>query len=90
VEWTVLASAASMVRHPDRFVDAVVAARRRAGPSRLLYLPGVATPRNTALLTYMGTDVLDDVMGRLEAARGRLLRPELGHLHGSGDMGPDQ
>ncbi len=88
VEWTVLASAASMVRHPDRFVDAVIATRRRAGPGRLLYLPGLATPRNLALLTYMGTDVVDDVMGRLEAARGRLVRPELGHLHGPDDMDP--
>ena len=90
VEWTVLASAASLVRRVDRFVDAVLSARSRAGPGRLLYLPGLATPRNTALLAYMGADVVDDVMVRLEAARGRLLRPELGHLHGTGDLAPQE
>lgn len=80
VEWTVLASSASMAGAPDRFVDAVVRTRSRAGPGRLLYLPGVATPRNLALLVYMGADVVDDVQCRLEAAKGRLSRPELGHL----------
>jgi archaeosine synthase len=90
VEWSVLASAASLSRHPNRLVDAIEATRMRAGPSRLLYLPGVATPRNLALLVYMGTDVVDDVMCRLEAARGRLLRPELGHLHGRGDLSPEE
>jgi len=90
VEWSVLASAASMASHPNRFIDAVVATRTRAGPARLLYLPGVATPRNLALLAYMGTDVVDDVMCRLEAARGRLLRPELGLLHGPGDLSPGE
>jgi archaeosine synthase len=90
VEWTVMTSAAIMSRHPDRFVDAVIASRRRAGPARLLYLPGVATPRNMALLAYMGTDVVDDVMCRLEAARGRLVRPELGHLHGPLDLDPEE
>jgi archaeosine synthase len=80
VEWTVLASAASLTRAPNRFVDAVVRTRLRAGPGRLLYLPGVATPRNLALLVYMGADVVDDVQCRLEAASGRLSRPELGHL----------
>jgi archaeosine synthase len=90
VQWSVLASAASMARHPNRLVDAVAAARARAGPSRLLYLPGLATPRNLALLTYMGADVVDDVMCGLETARGRLLRPELGHLHGPGDMTPEE
>ena len=90
VEWTVLASAANMSRHPNRFVDAVAVSRQRAGPARLLYLPGVATPRNLALLTYMGADVVDDVMCRLETARGRLLRPELGHLHQPGDLSREE
>ena len=88
VEWTVLASAASLASHPNRFVDALAATRARAGPARVLYLPGVATPRNLALLVYMGADVVDDVMCRLETARGRLLRPELGHLHVPGDLSP--
>jgi archaeosine synthase len=88
IEWTVLASVASMASHPNRLVDAVIATRLRAGPARVLYLPGVATPRNLALLVYMGADVVDDVMCRLEAARGRLLRPELGHLHMPGDLSP--
>jgi archaeosine synthase len=90
VEWTVLASAASLVGRPDRLVDAVATTRAWAGPSRLLYLPGMATPRNLALLSYMGADVVDDVMCRLESARGRLLRPELGHLHGPGDLVPEE
>jgi archaeosine synthase len=90
VQWTVMASAASVVRHPNRFVDAVVDTRVRADPSRLLYLPGLATPRNLALLAYMGADVVDDVMCRLEAARGRLLRPELGHLHGAGGLSQEE
>ena len=87
-ELVVLASAAHLVRKPDRFVDTVVATRRRAGPGRLLYIPGVATPRNLALLAYMGADVVDDVQCHLEAARGRLTRPELGHVHHGGDATP--
>ncbi len=86
VEWVVMASAASLSARPDRFIDAVLAARRRAGPGRLLYLPGVATPRSLALLTYLGADVVDDVQCRLDAARGRLARPELGHVHRPGDL----
>lgn len=90
VEWVVLASAAVLAGRPDRLVDAVMAARGRAGPGRVLYLPGVATPRNLALLVYMGADAVDDVQCRLEAARGRLLRPELGHLHGPGDLAREE
>jgi archaeosine synthase len=88
VEWVVLASAASLVSKPNRFVDAIMATRARAGPGRLLYVPGMATPRSLALLAYMGTDVVDDVMCHLEAARNRRSRPELGHVHGPGGAGP--
>jgi archaeosine synthase len=77
----VMASAASLVGRPPWFIDAVMRARERAGPGRLLYLPGVATPRNLALLSYLGVDVVDDIQCHLEAARGRRIRPELGHVH---------
>jgi archaeosine synthase len=56
----------------------------------LLYVPGTATPRNLALLAYMGADIVDDVQCHLESARGRLLRAELGHLHDPGDAGPEE
>lgn len=81
VQWVVMASAASLVGRPPWFIDAVMRARERAGPGRLLYLPGVATPRNLALLSYLGVDVVDDIQCHLEAARGRRIRPELGHVH---------
>ncbi len=81
VQWVVMASAASLVGRPPWFIDAVMRAKERAGPGRLLYLPGVATPRNLALLSYLGVDVVDDVQCHLEAARGRRIRPELGHVH---------
>jgi len=81
VQWVVMASAASLVGRPNRFIDAAMRARERAGPGRLLYLPGVATPRNLALLSYLGVDVVDDIQCHLEAARGRRTRPELGHVH---------
>ncbi len=80
-ELVVIGSAACLLgRHSD-LVDAVMAARARAGPARLLYAPGVATPMDLALLAYMGVDVVDDVQARLEAARGVALRPELTHGH---------
>ena len=88
VEWVVLTSAAHLATRPDRFVDAVAATRRHAGPGRLVYLPGVATPRNLALLAYLGADVVDDVWCHLDAARGRLARPELAHVHHAGGATP--
>jgi len=80
-ELVVLGGAACLVGRHDALVDAVMAARARAGPGRLLYAPGAATPMDLALLAYMGVDVVDDVQARLEAARGVALRPELVRGH---------
>jgi archaeosine synthase len=77
VELVVLASAAAMLGRHERLVDAVVAARRRAGHARLLYTPGAAMPHNLALLAYMGVDVVDDVRCLLEGSRDHRLTPEL-------------
>ena len=80
-ELVVLGGAACLLGRHDALVDAVMAARKRAGPARLLYAPAVATPMDLALLAYMGVDVVDDVQARLEAAGGVALRPELTHGH---------
>jgi archaeosine synthase len=76
-ELVVLGSAAVLVGRHDELVDAVIEARRWAGPARLLYAPGAARPQTVALLAYLGVDVFDDVQCHLEAARGNALRPEL-------------
>ena len=76
-ELVVLGSAAVLLGRHDELVDAVVEARRWAGPARLLYAPGAARPQTVALLAYLGVDVFDDVLCHLEAARGNALRPEL-------------
>ncbi len=64
------------LRHPRAFVEAAVELRRRAGYTRPLYLPGLATPGNLALLVYCGTDLVDSLRVLLESRGDRYLTAE--------------
>ncbi|MFW6448321.1 MAG: archaeosine synthase subunit alpha [Halobacteriota archaeon] len=57
-------------------VEAVVATRRAIPPDAALYLPGMATPANAALLIYLGVDLLDRDLAAIRGARRRYLTPE--------------
>jgi len=53
-----------------RFVRFLVDTRDAAGPTKLLWLPGVATPSNLAVLGYCGVDIVDSGRMRWDGARG--------------------
>ncbi len=53
-----------------RFVRFLVDTRDAAGPTKLVWLPGVAAPSNLAVLAYCGIDVVDSARMRWDGARG--------------------
>ncbi|WP_135666227.1 archaeosine synthase subunit alpha [Halorhabdus rudnickae] len=55
----VLSGGSGLVGHSAAFVEAVLATRDSIPPDAGLYLPGVATPGNVALLVYAGIDLFD-------------------------------
>jgi len=52
------------------FVRFLVDTRKAAGPTKLLWLPGVAAPSNLAVLVYCGIDIVDSARMRWDGARG--------------------
>jgi len=67
----ILANAAELYQDPFRLASTLVSFRRKVGNARLLYLPGIATPANLALLIYGGGDIFDSVETDLLSAAGR-------------------
>ncbi len=73
---SVLSTAPGVVGHAERVLDAVLAVRRATPPDTALYLPGVATPRNVAVLAYAGVDLFDAKRARVRGRQGRYLTAE--------------
>ena len=55
----VLSEAPGVVGHAEAFVEAVLDVREAVPADTALYLSGVATPANAAVLAYAGVDLLD-------------------------------
>jgi len=72
----VLGNAFELRRDARTFVENMVALRKAAGPSKLIYAPGLMEPSNLALLTYLGVDLFDSSLLLYQAARERLLLTE--------------
>ncbi|MFB6125868.1 MAG: archaeosine synthase subunit alpha [Halolamina sp.] len=68
-----LADAGGVVGHASAFVDAVLAAKEGVPADAALYLSGVATPRNVAVLVYAGVDLVDETRARAKGRQGKYL-----------------
>jgi archaeosine synthase len=69
----VLSDAQGVVGHASAFVEAVVAVRAAIPDDSALYLPGVATPANVAVLAYAGVDLVDTDAAAVAGTQGRYL-----------------
>jgi len=69
----VLAGAQGFTGHAAAFRDAVIETREAIPSDTALYVPGVATPANVALLVYSGVDIVDADKAVVEGTRGRYL-----------------
>lgn len=72
-ELVALESAVEYLRDPRSFVRIVEAVRMALGPTRVLFVPGIARPSNLAILAYAGVDVVDDSRVVWEGAHGAFL-----------------
>ncbi len=68
-----LAGAPGYIGHAEAYVDAIIALREAIPDDTALYLPGVATPANAAILIYSGVDLLDERRARAAGLAGRYL-----------------
>lgn len=69
----VLGGAFELMRNPRELVRSIVALREAAGPSKLIYAPGIMEPENLALLTYLGVDLFDSTLICYQTAKGKIL-----------------
>ncbi|WP_336036245.1 archaeosine synthase subunit alpha [Halobacterium yunchengense] len=72
----VLSGAPGVVGHGAAFEDAVVETREAIPDDTALYLSGVATPRNVAVLVYAGVDLVDADRAVIRGTQGRYLTTE--------------
>jgi archaeosine synthase len=72
----VLSGAPGVVGHGAAFRDAVVETREAIPDDTALYLSGVATPRNVAVLLYAGVDLVDADRAVIRGTQGRYLTTE--------------
>ena len=48
-----------LFERPKKFVDFVVNLRKKVGPEKTIFAPGIAAPSNLALLAYISLDLFD-------------------------------
>jgi archaeosine synthase len=72
----VLSGAPGFVGHGSAFKDAIVDTREAIPEDTALYLSGVATPRNVAVLVYAGVDLADADRAVVRGTQGRYLTTE--------------
>jgi archaeosine synthase len=72
----VLSGAAALIGDASALVETVIAVREATPPDTALLLPGVATPRNVALLAYAGVDLVDADRAVVRGTQGRYLTAE--------------
>ncbi|MUV87730.1 tRNA-ribosyltransferase [Natronomonas sp. CBA1123] len=66
----VLAGGPGYAGHAEAFVEAVLSVRGAIPDDTALYLSGVATPANAAVLVYSGVDLLDEKRARARGLEG--------------------
>lgn len=76
IEVLVVGNAVELIRHPKTLVDEMVRLRSSTKSSSLIYLPGMATPSNIALLSYCGADIFDSTRIVWESRAGHVLSPD--------------
>ncbi|MFC6903706.1 archaeosine synthase subunit alpha [Halalkalicoccus tibetensis] len=76
----VLSTAQGSVGHASALRDEVLAVREAIPADTALYLSGVATPRNAALLAYIGVDLLDAHKAVVKGTQGMYLTSEGEHF----------
>ncbi|ADJ14326.1 archaeosine synthase subunit alpha [Halalkalicoccus jeotgali] len=69
----VLSTAQGSVGHASALRDEIIETRRAIPADTALYLSGVATPRNAALLAYLGIDLLDSHKAVVKGTQGKYL-----------------
>ena len=69
----VLSNAQELAGHARALVDAIVETRAAVPDDTALYLPGVATPGNVAILAYAGVDLFDTDQAVLKGLQGKYL-----------------
>lgn len=72
-EFLVLENAFELRNDPRRTVEVFSRLRKELGFSPIIYASGIAEPSNMALLSYLGVDIFDDVIGVLKAKTGSIL-----------------
>ena len=80
----ILSNAQGFVGHASAFRDAIIEARESLPADTALYLSGVATPANVAVLAYAGVDLFDEHRAVVSGTQGTYLTTdgayELGEL----------
>ena len=69
----VLSDSQGLVGHARAFVKGIVDVKRAIPDDAALYLPGVATPANVALLAYAGVDLFDADRAVVKGTQGKYL-----------------
>ena len=69
----ILLNAVKMMNNPRSLVKRILSITHRHYPNSLLYIPGVATVTNLAILVYLGVDVIDNAQCILQARAGNLM-----------------
>ena len=68
-----LSGAPGIVGHARAFVETIITVKNAIPTDSALYLPGVATPANAALLAYAGVDLLDTDRAVVKGTQGKYL-----------------
>jgi archaeosine synthase len=66
----ILSTAQGLIGHARGFVDAIIETRNNIPSDTGLYLSGVGTPRNAAMLVYAGVDLLDEKRAVINGKQG--------------------
>jgi archaeosine synthase len=69
----IMAGARSIQGDPRALLDSFIKIKGTAKPDTALYVPALATPESVAMLIYLGTDVIDDVLTTTKAYQGYYL-----------------
>ena len=76
----VLSDAQGFIGHGEAFRDAILSAKRSLPADTALFLSGVATPLNVALLAYAGVDLVDASLARTKGTQGMYLTADAEHF----------
>lgn len=71
-----VSNAQSIVGHAAAFCESIVHVREELPDDVALYLSGVATPANIAMLVYAGIDLVDETSARIAGSQGHYLTRE--------------